>query len=266
MKALDHLPQDRAGYNRSLGSEVALISLICVPSLLIYNRQGSSAISLLSELLKLDWRKRINAIDAKNHPYFKNHPLPARPGDIPAFEDSHELDRRNARGQKPALPPAPAGGTVGLDFNEDWTNQPYVDVSGLENDTRIQNGRSRPQNNRYADSNNSSRRYDNSGPPLHDRKNRNNSYQNHVPHRPAWSGSSKRYYNGYSSEAMHYTSTHDHPKEANRYKPPYPSNSRDFHTSSVRVLLIAFDVSSSCKKLTLWFSTEDHRSRKLFAD
>ena len=238
MKASDHLLQDRADYNKSSGSELAPLRLISVPSLLVLHRQGSSAISLLSDLLKLDWRRRINAIDAKNHPYFKNHPLPARPGDLPKFEDSHELDRRNARGQKPALPPAPAGGTVGLDFNEDWTTQPYVDGSGLESDIRIQNGKTRPQNNRHADSHNSSRRYDTSGPSLHDRKNRNNlGYQSHVPHRPAWSGSSNRYYNGYSGDAMHYTSTYDHPKEANRYKPPYPSNSRDFHASSVRIPL-----------------------------
>ncbi|RDW70237.1 hypothetical protein BP5796_08634 [Coleophoma crateriformis] len=74
---------------------------------------GSGAISLLRELLKLDWKKRINAIDALEHPYFKNDPLPARAGDIPTFEESHELDRRKFRGQKAAPPPAPKGGTVG---------------------------------------------------------------------------------------------------------------------------------------------------------
>lgn len=89
-----------------------------------FHQEGSSAISLLSELLKLDWRKRINAIDALEHPYFKSHPLPARPGDIPRFEDSHELDRRKYRGQKAALPPAPAGGSVGMGANGDWANGP----------------------------------------------------------------------------------------------------------------------------------------------
>ena len=241
MKASDHLPQDRADCNKFSGSELVFSKVIDVSSLLILGRQGSSAISLLSELLKLDWRRRINAIDAKNHPYFKNHPLPARPGDLPTFEDSHELDRRNARGQKPALPPAPAGGTVGLDFNEDWTTQPYADASGLENDTRTHNGRSRPQNNRYGDSNSSSRRYDTNGPPLHDRKNRNNAgYLSHVPHRPAWSGNNNRYYEDYSSDGMHYTSAYDHPKESNRYKPSYPSSSRDYHASSVRTLSDSF--------------------------
>lgn len=86
----------------------------------VFREQGSAAISLLSELLKLDWRKRINAIDALEHPYFKSPPLPAQPGEIPRFEDSHELDRRKSRGQKAALPPAPAGGDVGMDPNGDW--------------------------------------------------------------------------------------------------------------------------------------------------
>ena len=87
-----------------------------------FREQGSSAISLLNELLKLDWRKRINAIDAIKHPYFTHVPLPAKPGDLPRFEDSHELDRRKFRGQKAAPPPAPAGGTVGMGPNGDFTH------------------------------------------------------------------------------------------------------------------------------------------------
>ncbi|KAF2756017.1 Pkinase-domain-containing protein, partial [Pseudovirgaria hyperparasitica] len=62
-----------------------------------FREQGSSAISLLQELLKLDWRKRINALDALQHPYFKSDPLPAKPEDLPTFQDSHELDRRSTR-------------------------------------------------------------------------------------------------------------------------------------------------------------------------
>ena len=88
----------------------------------VFREQGSSAISLLSEFLKLDWRKRVNAIDALDHPYFKNPPLPSKPGDIPRFEDSHELDRRKFRGQRAALPPAPAGYDVGMGSNGDWAH------------------------------------------------------------------------------------------------------------------------------------------------
>ncbi|EEY13950.1 serine/threonine-protein kinase BUR1 [Verticillium alfalfae VaMs.102] len=43
-----------------------------------FREHGSAAISLLKELLKLDWKTRINAIDALQHPYFKMSPLPAK--------------------------------------------------------------------------------------------------------------------------------------------------------------------------------------------
>ena len=131
-----------------------------------FREQGSSAISLLSELLKLDWRKRINAIDALEHPYFKNAPLPAKPGDIPHFEDSHELDRRKFRGQKAALPPAPAGGTVGMGpaTGSDWING-----SGPVNS----NGIMRPRNNAGS--------YQ-TGPSQYQQ--RRNGYENRVPHPP----------------------------------------------------------------------------------
>ncbi|KAK3373988.1 serine/threonine-protein kinase bur1 [Lasiosphaeria ovina] len=78
-----------------------------------FREYGSGAIALLKELLKLDWRTRINAIDALQHPYFRNAPFPAHPGDIPTFEDSHELDRRKFQDRRAALPPAPKGGEVG---------------------------------------------------------------------------------------------------------------------------------------------------------
>ena len=169
-----------------------------------------------------------------NHSYFTNHPLPARPEDLPTFEDSHELDRRNARGQKPALPPAPAGGTVGLDFNEDWTAQPYADAPRPDNDIRIHGGRIRSQQNRYVDPNTSNRRFDGYGSSLHDRKGRNNAgYQKHVPHRPPWNGGGSRYYDAPSTDMTHQPSTYDHPRDANRYRPNYPSGSRDYYGSSV---------------------------------
>lgn len=78
------------------------------------------AVSLLTELLKLDWRKRINAIDALNHPYFTTPPLPAKPGEIPHFQDSHELDRKKFRGQRAPMPPAPPGSSVDATSNGGW--------------------------------------------------------------------------------------------------------------------------------------------------
>ncbi|KAF2969829.1 hypothetical protein GQX73_g3765 [Xylaria multiplex] len=82
-----------------------------------FREHGPAAVTLLKELLQLNWRTRINAIDALEHPYFKSAPYPARPEDIPTFEDSHELDRRKFHDRKAALPPAPKGGTVGGAFD-----------------------------------------------------------------------------------------------------------------------------------------------------
>ncbi|KAJ5541987.1 hypothetical protein N7535_004405 [Penicillium sp. DV-2018c] len=74
----------------------------------VFKELHPAAISLLSELLRLDWRKRINAMDALRHPYFTTHPLPARPGDIPQFADSHEFDRKKFRNQRPPVAPIPS--------------------------------------------------------------------------------------------------------------------------------------------------------------
>ena len=74
---------------------------------------SQTGLSLLEELLRLDWRTRINAIDALEHPFFKTHPLPARPEDLPQMEDSHEFDKQKQREERKA-PPAPAGGQVGV--------------------------------------------------------------------------------------------------------------------------------------------------------
>lgn len=52
-------------------------------------------------------------MSALQHPYFRAQPLPAKPHELPRFDDSHELDHRKSRGQK-GPPPAPAGGTVGI--------------------------------------------------------------------------------------------------------------------------------------------------------
>ncbi len=147
----------------------------------VFREQGSAAISLLTELLKLDWRKRINAIDAIEHPYFKNHPLPAKPGEIPQFEDSHELDRRKFRGQKAAPPPAPAGGTVGMGPNGDFghglapPHQHHQRPRGGSG--YFQNGQTQNQPRR----NNYDHRY-----PAPQRDYRDGLSHGQPPHRPAW--------------------------------------------------------------------------------
>lgn len=84
-----------------------------------FREHGPQAVSLLKELLKLDWKKRINAIDALQHPYFRTPPYPAKPHELPAFEESHELDRRKFHDRRAAMPPAPRGGTVGRGPHDD---------------------------------------------------------------------------------------------------------------------------------------------------
>jgi serine/threonine-protein kinase BUR1 len=95
------------------------------------------AVSLLTELLKLDWRKRINAIDALKHPYFTTPPLPAKPGEIPTYQDSHELDRKKFRDQRAPLPPAPAMGLTDPTSNGGWTGPGSRPDSRNSNHSRI---------------------------------------------------------------------------------------------------------------------------------
>lgn len=85
-----------------------------------FSELSPTALSLLTELLTLDWRKRVNAIDALEHAYFHTEPYPAKPGDLPTFEESHELDRKKFRDQKSKPPPAPAGGSVGVGPEGEW--------------------------------------------------------------------------------------------------------------------------------------------------
>jgi len=98
------------------------------------SRLGEQGINLLQNLLTLDWRKRINAMDALQHPYFTTPPLPAKPGNLPTYEDSHELDRRKHHERKTLLPPAPAGGTVGMDESYNARNRVNGDFGPLHQD------------------------------------------------------------------------------------------------------------------------------------
>ncbi|KAK5680889.1 serine/threonine protein kinase, CMGC, CDC2/CDK subfamily [Elasticomyces elasticus] len=83
---------------------------------------GVEGLDLLKKLLCLDWRTRVNAHDALGHEYFHTAPLPSRPGDLPRYQDSHELDsRRRGHEKQRAPPPAPAGGTVGMGADDrEW--------------------------------------------------------------------------------------------------------------------------------------------------
>ncbi|KAF2721333.1 Pkinase-domain-containing protein [Polychaeton citri CBS 116435] len=89
-----------------------------------FKRIGPEGLDLLKSLLRLDWRKRVNAMDALQHPYFTvAQPPPSKPEDLPTYADSHELDsRRRGHEKQRALPPAPKGGTVGMGPDE-WNGQ-----------------------------------------------------------------------------------------------------------------------------------------------
>lgn len=100
----------------------------------------------MTDLLKLDWRKRVNAVDALKHRYFTDHPQAARPEDIPHFEESHELDRRGGKGHKgPGLPPAPRGYAVGGEPANGGGPRPYANGDSYGNNSRgHQNGGHHP--------------------------------------------------------------------------------------------------------------------------
>jgi serine/threonine-protein kinase BUR1 len=132
-----------------------------------FRELSPSGLSLIKDLMRLDWRKRINAIDAIDHPYFQEDPKPMREEDIPTFADSHELDRRNARGQKQALPPAPAGGTVGVGPNGEWTGSGPPPHSWGNGDRRYGGPQDRgpPGVDRHRYNDRRPPAYDNRGPP-----------------------------------------------------------------------------------------------------
>lgn len=97
---------------------------------------GKIGLDLLKNLLMLDWRKRVNALDALKHPYFTTEPLPANPRDLPKYKDSHELDSRRRGNEKRALPAAPAGGTVGMGPDEWNSNDGYAGGYGFDRKPR----------------------------------------------------------------------------------------------------------------------------------
>lgn len=61
---------------------------------------GRDGVDLLSGLLTLDPYKRLNALDALDHEYFKNEPLPMESYELPKFEECHEIDKERFKLQK----------------------------------------------------------------------------------------------------------------------------------------------------------------------
>ncbi|RKP29971.1 Pkinase-domain-containing protein [Metschnikowia bicuspidata] len=68
---------------------------------------GEAGTDLLSHLLTLDPKARYNALDTLDHPYFKSEPLAYTPGELPIFEECHEIDKerfKRARSEPPGTP------------------------------------------------------------------------------------------------------------------------------------------------------------------
>ncbi|KIM59118.1 hypothetical protein SCLCIDRAFT_126775 [Scleroderma citrinum Foug A] len=71
-----------------------------------YESIGSETCGLMDKLLTCNPRERITASVALDHEYFWTDPLPADPKSLPAYESSHEFDKRGRRNQPPpGVPP-----------------------------------------------------------------------------------------------------------------------------------------------------------------
>ncbi|CAI6100396.1 unnamed protein product [Clonostachys chloroleuca] len=112
---------------------------------------GNGAVELLKDLMRLDWRRRINAVDALDHRYFKMQPLPMEPHEIPKYEESHELDRRKFHDRKANLPPAPKGGTVGIGPDANGPTAGFNSSDGYGSRNGGVNGRYRGPDERRPD-------------------------------------------------------------------------------------------------------------------
>lgn len=71
---------------------------------------GPLGTDLLAKMLCLDPARRFNALDALDHVFFSEEPLPLLPEDMPKFEESHEIDkarfkRLRTNGAEPAKRP-----------------------------------------------------------------------------------------------------------------------------------------------------------------
>lgn len=93
--------------------------------------------------MKLDWARRVNAVDALEHPYFKMSPLPMQPHEIPRYEESHELDRRKFHDRRANLPPAPKGGTVGVGPDANGATAGFNSSDGYASRNGMNGGRMR---------------------------------------------------------------------------------------------------------------------------
>lgn len=112
------------------------------------NYLNNDGVDLLSGLLSLDPYKRLNAIEALHHPYFKNDPQPLNPFDLPKYEESHEIDKERFKKLKASntiieeskksnsIPPI-SRPTSGLNLNNNNHNNKAINVNS--NTTKVNN-------------------------------------------------------------------------------------------------------------------------------
>ncbi|KAI0305169.1 kinase-like domain-containing protein [Multifurca ochricompacta] len=73
----------------------------------VFEQFGVETCDLIDRLLTCNPGERITASQALEHDYFWTDPLPADPKTLPAYEASHEFDRRGRRQQPPHAPIVP---------------------------------------------------------------------------------------------------------------------------------------------------------------
>ncbi|KAJ3853672.1 kinase-like domain-containing protein [Lentinula lateritia] len=81
----------------------------------LYESIGPETVDLLDQLLICNPKERITASQALEHDYFWTDPLPADPKTLPAYEASHEFDKRSHRQHQP--PPGPPGNGAQPPYN-----------------------------------------------------------------------------------------------------------------------------------------------------
>lgn len=89
------LPNAWASASKLPNSQEYLIGLTCKRTLeqRFAPIMPPTGVDLLSGLLALDPMRRLTAADAIAHEFFSTEPLPVEPGELPKFEESHEIDK-----------------------------------------------------------------------------------------------------------------------------------------------------------------------------
>ena len=70
-------------------------------------KMNDKAVDLLSKLLTLDPKKRIDASTSLDHDWFWSDPMPSNPSDMPRYASSHEyMTKKRRQEQKAPVPEA----------------------------------------------------------------------------------------------------------------------------------------------------------------